>query len=88
MKEIVIDRFEDGGLAVLELGPGESLSIPRQWLPADARAGDVVTLSVTVSPSESSVAFAHDRAATERRSSENAGLRAGLTKGPSGDIAL
>lgn len=37
-----LERFEDAGLAVLETDDGESLNIPREELPSDAREGDVL----------------------------------------------
>ena len=37
-----IDRFEDGGLAVLETDAGESVMVPRAQVPPEAREGDVL----------------------------------------------
>ena len=59
---VQIDRFEDGGWAVLLLYPDgkRSFDAPRELLPAGASPGDVFELR-----------FDHDRAETERLASEN-----------------
>ena len=59
---VQIDRFEDGGWAVLLLYPDgkRSFDAPRELLPAGASPGDVFELR-----------FDHDRAETERLVSEN-----------------
>ena len=47
----VIDRFE-GSYAVVLIGPEqeEKMDIPKSLLPGEAREGDLVTLSIKVSP--------------------------------------
>jgi Protein of unknown function (DUF3006) len=59
---VQIDRFEDGGWAVLLLYPDgrRSFDAPRELLPAGATPGDVFEVS-----------FEHDRAETERLAQEN-----------------
>ena len=59
---VQIDRFEDGGWAVLLLYPDgrRSFDAPRELLPAGATPGDVFE-----------VRFEHDRAETERLAEEN-----------------
>jgi hypothetical protein len=59
---VQIDRFEDGGWAVLLLYPDgrRSFDAPRELLPAGATPGDVFE-----------VRFEHDRAETERLAQEN-----------------
>jgi Protein of unknown function (DUF3006) len=59
---VQIDRFEDGGWAVLLLYPDgrRSFDAPRELLPAGASAGDVFE-----------VRFEHDRAETERLAQES-----------------
>ncbi|MDF2702380.1 MAG: hypothetical protein K0S10_1324 [Rubrobacteraceae bacterium] len=59
---VQIDRFEDGGWAVLLLYPdgARSFDAPRELLPEGASAGDVFE-----------VRFEHDRAETERLAGEN-----------------
>ena len=43
---LIIDRFEENQ-AVIEFGD-KFFVIPRLFLPADAREGDVITLTITV----------------------------------------
>jgi hypothetical protein len=59
---VQIDRFEDGGWAVLLLYPDgrRSFDAPRELLPAGATPGDVFE-----------VRFEHDRAETERLARES-----------------
>ena len=59
---VQIDRFEDGGWAVLLLYPegGKSFDVPRELLPEGASAGDVFE-----------VGFVRDREETERIAAEN-----------------
>ncbi len=44
----VIDRIEDGGLAVVLVGEGESVDIPVSLLPEGAGAGDHLRISVAL----------------------------------------
>ena len=39
-----VDRIEDGGWVVLEDGDARTFTVPRGWLPADVREGDVVSV--------------------------------------------
>jgi hypothetical protein len=43
MPRYTIDRFEDTAWAVLADEQGTTFLMPRRWLPANAREGDVVT---------------------------------------------
>ena len=72
---VQIDRFEDGGWAVLLLYPDgkRSFDAPRELLPAGASPGDVFVLC-----------FEHDRAETERLASENKRLLGELLRGEEG----
>jgi Protein of unknown function (DUF3006) len=72
---VQIDRFEDGGWAVLLLYPDgkRSLDAPRELLPAGASPGDVFVLR-----------FEHDRAETGRLASENKRLLGELLRGEEG----
>ncbi len=40
-----VDRIEDGGWVVLEDGDAKTFTVPRGWLPAQVREGDVVLVS-------------------------------------------
>jgi hypothetical protein len=62
---VQLDRFEDNGMAVLLLYPEgkQSFDVPRELLPEDARAADVLELS-----------FSRDQRETERISAENKSL--------------
>ena len=68
---VQIDRFEDGGWAVLLLYPDDkrSFDAPRELLPAGSSPGDVFELR-----------FEYDRAETERLASENRQLLDELLK--------
>ena len=59
---VQIDRFEDGGRAVLLVYPGggRGFDVPREALPAGASPGDVFELR-----------FEHDREETQRLAEEN-----------------
>ncbi len=59
---VQVDRFEDGGMAVLLLYPEgrQSFDVPRELLPREARPGDVFE-----------VGFVHDRRASEHIANEN-----------------
>ncbi len=58
---LIIDRFE-GDFAVCEYEKGKTLDLPAGLLPADAKEGDVLRLTV-------------DHEATERRKSDAESLR-------------
>lgn len=57
--KVELDRFEDGGWAVLLWGR-QSFDVPRELLPEGARPGDVIRLHPEI-----------DREDSERRSAEN-----------------
>ncbi len=59
---VQLDRFEDGGWAVLLCYPDgrRSFDVPRELLPHDVAPGDVLTLG-----------FEHDRDETGRLKEEN-----------------
>jgi hypothetical protein len=84
-----IDRFEGGDSAVLEDDRAHIFRIPRRWLPADAREGDVV--SAAEQEEETAVRilrFEVDPAAREQRLAEARRLREQLPLGPKGDVSL
>ena len=69
MTRAVIDRLGDT-TAVLEVeGQGE-LHVERAWLPADAREGDVLVLTVSQAAGESHVHLRRDDAATDAARAE------------------
>ena len=83
-----VDRIEDGWV-VLEDGDARTFTVPRSWLPANVREGDVVS----VSPEEDvegvrCVRFVIDPAARQERLEEAQRLRSRLPKGPKGDVSL
>lgn len=59
--QLIIDRFE-GELAVCEYEKGKTLDLPTALLPADAKEGDVLRLTV-------------DREATEQQKNDAESLR-------------
>lgn len=84
---LIIDCFEDDGLAVLETDAGESVVVPRAVVPPEAREGDVlIELGETVV--DGPVRYAVDFEATQRRKRETADLRASLPTAGEGDLEL
>ena len=91
MADFVIDRFEDGDWAVLESTEGVTLTVPRCWLPTDAREGDALAVNC-LPPDQATTAntvrFVLD---PEARDALEAAVRARhdrLRRGPAGDISL
>ncbi|MFO0892178.1 MAG: DUF3006 domain-containing protein [Isosphaeraceae bacterium] len=75
-----LDRFEGRGkaIAVLVAEDGASLNVPRAFLPAGARPGDVLKLTLEVDPE-----------ATKKLADETSRLQDELKKtDPGGDIKL
>ena len=87
MTRYTIDRFEDGRWAVLE-GEGERITVPREWLPAAAREGDVLSAAEQAETGVSTVRFEIDPTVRDTRLAEARRLRDRLPKGPNGDISL
>ena len=81
-----IDRFEDGGLAVLEDQSGEDVVVPRADLPPSAAEGDI--LSVGDPDKGEPTRYRLEPLLTEKRKAQLAAKRANLTKGPEGNIEL
>jgi len=74
------DRFEGKGkqIAVLVNDDGLTLNVPKSLLPAGAKPGDVITLSLEI-----------DAAATAKLSNETRRLQDDLSKrDPGGDIKI
>ena len=82
-----LDRFEDNHLAVLELGTGESLTVPRAHLPLEAREGDVLE-DLPWYDRDGEVRYRVDALETEKRKQEIADLRASLPRAEEGDLEL
>ena len=93
----VLDRFEDGGWAVLEDEAGHTFNVPRFWLPGELSEGDVVVVEQQEIISEDEAGFAVgyrgldiyvDSDATAARREHARNFRDRLPKGPSGDLDL
>jgi hypothetical protein len=84
----VIDRFEDGGWAVLERQDGLGFNVPVEWLPQEAREGDILRLATTPEGKASYLRFKIDEAATEEQREHVEEIRSRLPRGPEGDIEL
>jgi len=84
----VIDRFEDGGWAVLEVEAGVTFNVPKGWLPEGTEEGDVLQVTLEGGAEESGVRFAVNPVATEERRQSAAELRESLPKAPEGDLEL
>lgn len=83
----VVDALEHPDLATLEGPDGGSLAVPRSWLPAHAREGDVLR-TLANAGADAVVRFEVDAAATEERRRALQERRDGLPSGPSGDLEL
>lgn len=89
MPRYTIDRFESDEWVVLEDDRAQTFRIPRQWVPAGAREGDV--LNASGEPADAAVRslrFEVDAAARQQRRDEADRLRDQLPRGPKGDISL
>lgn len=76
--QLSVDRFEGDALAVLATKGGTSVDVPRSWLPAGARPGDVLTLSLEL-----------DEASTARLAAETKAIQRELkATEPGGDLKL
>ena len=66
----VIDRVEDGGKAVVQLGDGEgdSFDLPAELLPDGAADGDHLVITVRLEPESRDAAVDRIRALQERLS--------------------
>ena len=89
MPRYIIDRFEGGDWAVLEDDQARTFRIPRQWVPVEAREGDVLDASDEPhAPAVQSVRLAIDPAGREQRLADAHRRRGQLPRGPKGDISL
>ena len=61
---LTIDRFE-GGLAVVVTDDDQTLTVLREMLPAQAREGDVLRVSLEVDPAATAALRAEARAVQE-----------------------
>jgi hypothetical protein len=84
-----IDRFEDGGWAVLEGEDGKVFDLPRELLPKEAEAGDVIALEAAYGEELSVLVLRLDRDATETRLEASRSVLERLKgKDPGGDLTL
>ena len=88
MSHYALDRFEDNAWAVLERSDGETFNVPKEWLPEDAREGDVLRADTAVEGSASRLLFSVDAEETDKRRDDARKQRERLLKGPEGDIEL
>lgn len=81
-----LDRIEDGHWAVLSGdGLARELLIPVEWLPEEAREGDLIRASRL---HDGGVGLEVEREATEARLDEMRRLRRSIRRGEDGDISL
>ncbi len=84
----VVDALEHHDLATLEGPDGRSVAVPRSWLPAHAREGDVITTLDAHAQADQGVRFEVDAAATDERRRALQERRDGLPGAPPGDLEL
>lgn len=83
-----IDRFEDNDLVVLETDDGESVNVPRAYVPPEAREGDVL-VELNGNELDGEVKYAVDFELTKQRKREADRLRARISMLPEkGDLEL
>ena len=89
MPRYIIDRFEGNAWAVLEDEQGKTFLVPRRWLPAQAREGDVVNETEQAPDADTvSLRLELDPNARDERQANAKRLRDRLPPGPKGDISL
>ena len=89
MAHYTIDRFEGSEWAVLEDERARTFTVPRKWLPSEAREGDVLSASEQDAGDQmTSLRFELDLVAREERLEKARRLREELPRGPKGNITL
>jgi hypothetical protein len=89
MPRYTIDRFEGTTWAVLADEDAKTFLVPRRWLPAQAREGDVVIETEQAPDADTvSVRLDLDPTARDERLKKMERLREELPRGPKGDIPL
>ena len=84
----IIDRFE-GGHAVLERALHEMLDLPRTLLPAGAREGDALRVTIQAEVGTSRVTLVRDEKETAARAADVQRLQETLrARDPGNDIKL
>jgi hypothetical protein len=83
-----IDRFEDREWVVLEDESARTFRVPRSWVPADAREGQVLAVDTEESASANALRIVVDSDATTKRQQQVQQLRSSLQRGPKGDLSL
>lgn len=87
--EYFVDRFEDGGWAVLLTDAGRPFSLPREWLPPATREGDVLAARRSSDvPTGAEIRLTVDPAARARREARAAAVRDRIARTDDGDLAL
>jgi hypothetical protein len=86
----VVDRFDAPDRIVLEDDEARTFTVPRPWLPANTREGDVISVHVdaATTAAASELRLTVDADETARRLREAGKLRQQLPRGPKGDVSL
>lgn len=82
-----INSFDDNNLAMLE-SEHDTIPVPRSFLPAGCREGDVLLLEERRRDSSSQLVFRLDSNKTRERLEAARGLRASLKRAPQGNMKL
>jgi hypothetical protein len=83
-----IDRFEEGDWVVLEDDQTRTFSIPRQWLPSEARPGDIVKVVQEREPQLQLLRIELDAGTRAERLGQALKLRSEIPSGPKGDVSI
>lgn len=90
----IIDRIEDNTAHLENLNPEhtqpQSITLPRAWLPAEAREGTALQalFQLEAGPNQSIVSFMVDEELTRKRKNDMTDLRSKIPKAPKGDFKL
>jgi hypothetical protein len=87
-ERVVIDALEHPAVALVEGLDGASWTLPRAWLPAGAREGDVLRVAVGPGEGASRVTLTIDRDATEERRLAAKERHERIPRAPDGDLDL
>ncbi len=88
MRHVFIDRFEDNGWVALEREDRQTFNVPRDWLPEDAKEGDILKVDIASQGQASRISFTVDEEEKERRLEELRASREDRPVVPEGDLEL
>ena len=88
MSRFTIDRLEGRQWAVLEDEQGRTFRVPGNWIPEQAREGDVLDAAEDRTSTDVVIRFELNHEARQQRLADANRLRNQLPRGPKGDVSL